>query len=204
MAWLKELQRLWRVCECFFFLSKQLNSTKSTGWIYKQIHFSKKKNYMTSIYTFKICVFEVLFACVTQFWRCYGFFFILSAVCLLFGFFLYVALRVCNSKTCQIFVNVMKMWKDVMRAWSSFSSVVCRTVWQRCEALCSFWHPRQWPDVSNILSFVLIHANDLFLYFENHKNEPCAYLETKLSARVPWSIMLTKLCDRHLNKMDLN
>lgn len=62
LAWLKELQRLRRVCECFYslFLFNQLNSTKSTEWIYKQIHFSKKILHAFYLYIQILCLWSAL------------------------------------------------------------------------------------------------------------------------------------------------
>lgn len=98
-----------------FFLSKKLNSANSTGriYIYKQIHFSNKK----TIYTFRFCVFEVLFVrlntMLTVLWiiLCkYSFLFFVS-------FFLYVA-SCMQYKICRIFVNLLEMWKQM--------SILCR------------------------------------------------------------------------------
>lgn len=110
---LKNFKAFWKVCESFFSLSLVLSpnswtAPESTGQIYKQIHFSENKIWMTSIYTFRMRVCELLIACLTQFWQCYRIFF--NTVCSFFSFFLCVALCM-QLKINLILVSVMRMWK---------------------------------------------------------------------------------------------
>lgn len=143
------------------------------GYINKFIS-PKQENTTWLLFIHSDSAFEVLFSCLTQLRRCYRFFFSFSffnAVCLLFflSFFLYVASCV-QQETCQIFVNVMKMWKN---KWRQRKKVLCRTVRCRSVAFCyvDLWeHLWQWPDISNVLYFVLIHANDVFLYLISKMN----------------------------------
>lgn len=152
LAWLKELQRLRRVCECFYslFLFNQLNSTKSTESIYKQIHFSKKILHDFYLYIQILCLWSAL--CMSNTILTVLLIIFLSAVCLLFYFFLYVAVCVCNSKPAKIF-DRMKMWKKKERLLGSFSSMLCRTMRQRSVALRSF-NIRD-SDLTYLMSYLL-------------------------------------------------
>lgn len=89
----------------FFFLYKQLNSTKSTGWIYKQIHFSKrKKKTLQDLYIQILCLWSVLCMSST----------ILTVLWMFLSccFFVYFCmLHVCNWKPVRNVVKIMKMWK---------------------------------------------------------------------------------------------
>lgn len=138
------------------FLLKQLNSTKSTRRIRKQFHFSKENLHDLYLY-----IQTVSLKCSSHVWHTFDGAMESPLCCLMFLSFFMLHYVYAALKTV---VNVVKMWKQMTREWSGRSSN--RTVRQRRVAIHRNIHRLTYQ---NVLSFVLMHANDLFLYLNLKK-----------------------------------